>query len=205
MDINRFKKLPILGILRGIKADVIEPLAEALILSGLETIEVTMNTIDASKIIKKMVELSKGRLTVGAGTVMTTGEINAALDAGAAFIVMPVLINEVVEYCVKNKIAVFPGALTPQEVYNAWSKGATMVKVFPAGYFGPAYIKELKGPFKDIQLLACGGVTAENIKAYFDSGVSAVAFGASIFKKEWLAAGKFSFIQEAIKALIAAR
>jgi 2-dehydro-3-deoxyphosphogluconate aldolase/(4S)-4-hydroxy-2-oxoglutarate aldolase len=79
-----------------------------------------------------------------------------------------------------------------------------MVKIFPAKLVGPGYFKEIKGPFQDIALLACGGVTPENIRQYFLHGASAVAFGGSVFKKEWLEAREFSRIGECIKALITA-
>lgn len=202
MDIAKFKKLPIMGILRGIKADTIKPLFEAILSSGLKTVEITMNTQGASRLIKQMAELSKGRIAVGAGTVLTMDDLHAALDAGATFIVLPTLVRDIVEYCKKNKVPVFPGALTPQEIYNAWKAGATMVKVFPAKFFGHPYIKEIKGPFDNIELMACGGVTVDNIKSFFNSGASAVAFGGSVFKKEWLAAHEFSRIEECIKKLI---
>jgi len=158
-----------------------------------------MNTKGAAGMIDKMARLSKGRITVGAGTVLDRNSLQEAVDAGATFIVSPVLVEDVVKYCVKNRIPVFPGALTPQEVYNAWNAGATMVKVFPSNFFGPEYFKELKGPFDGIKLLACGGVTPENIKDYFTNGASAVAFGASVFKKEWLAKGDFASVGAEVK------
>jgi 2-dehydro-3-deoxyphosphogluconate aldolase/(4S)-4-hydroxy-2-oxoglutarate aldolase len=100
---------------------------------------------------------------------------------------------------VKNKIPVFPGALTPQEIYHAWAAGATMVKVFPAKFFGQEYFKEIKGPFNEIELLACGGVTPQNLKSYFLNGASAVTFGASVFKREWLVEKNFEAIGRCIK------
>jgi len=139
---------------------------------------------------------------IGAGTVLNLESLKAALDAGATFIVMPVMIDDVMDYCVKNVIPVFPGALTPGEIYRAWSAGATMVKVFPSGGVGPDYFREIKGPFENIELMTCGGVTPENIPAYFSNGASAVAFGASIFRKEWLAAKEFSKIAGEIRRLI---
>jgi 2-dehydro-3-deoxyphosphogluconate aldolase/(4S)-4-hydroxy-2-oxoglutarate aldolase len=198
MNIGRFKKLPILGILRS-GADVpIEELVETVISSGLETIEIAMNSLDAATLIRRAVKTAGSRLMIGAGTVLTIDILNEALDAGASFIVSPVLVKEVVGRCVKQKISVFPGAFTPQEVYDSWNAGATMVKVFPASVFGPAYIKELKAPFDKIELLACGG----NIKPYFASGASAVAFGASVFRKEWLEKHDFENIRRSIKNLI---
>ncbi len=194
-----------MGILRGVKPDTIEPLSEAVISAGLKTIEITMNSPDAPKLIKQMVKTAKGRLMVGAGTVLTLKDMHSAIDAGATFIVLPTLVKDVVAYCVKNKIPVFPGALTPQEIYNASQAGATMVKVFPAKFFGPAYIKEIKGPFNNIELLACGGVNPQSIRAFFDAGACAVAFGASIFKKEWLNTQNLSSIENSIRALLEVR
>ena len=194
MDIAKFRKKPLLGIMRGIKPDVIEPLAEAVISGGLETVEITMNTDNAPALIRSMVKAGRGRLTIGAGTVLTMNELESALDAGATFIVMPALIRDVIDTCVKQKIPVFPGALTPHEVFEAAQAGAAMVKIFPAKFFGPEYFRELKGPFNKIELLACAGVTPENMKDYFASGASAVSFGASVFRKEWLDSKDFKSI-----------
>ncbi|MDD5585187.1 MAG: bifunctional 4-hydroxy-2-oxoglutarate aldolase/2-dehydro-3-deoxy-phosphogluconate aldolase [Candidatus Omnitrophica bacterium] len=202
MDIQKFKKLPILGILRGVEQDVIGPLTEAIVASGLETVEITMNTPKAAALIKTMVKVSDKRLAVGAGTVLNLEMLKSALAAGAQFIVTPVLIEDVTNYCVKNKIPVFPGAFSPQEIYKAWNAGASMVKVFPAKVLGPAYFKEIKGPFEKIELLACAGVTAENLKDYFLNGADAIAFGASIFKKEYLLKKDFTKIISAIGEII---
>ena len=125
MDIAKFKQLPILGILRGIESDGLEPLLAAIESAGLKTIEITMNTKGATELIRKACAFSKKRLTIGAGTVLDMKSLKAALRAGATFIVMPVFIKDVMEYCVKNKIPAFPGALTPQEIYSAWRSGAS--------------------------------------------------------------------------------
>jgi len=202
MNLKEFTNLPLMGILRDVDPDIIEPLSETVISSGLNTIEITMNTSSAPRLINKMRKSAGKRLMVGAGTVLTMDDMRSALDSGATFIVMPTLVREIVEYCAKNSIPVFPGAMTPQEIYDAWTAGATMVKVFPVKFLGPGYIKEIKGPFKDIKLLACGGVTNDNIGLFFSSGASAVAFGGSVFKKEWLRRGEFHRIGEAIKELV---
>jgi 2-dehydro-3-deoxyphosphogluconate aldolase/(4S)-4-hydroxy-2-oxoglutarate aldolase len=202
MDLQRFRQLPLLGILRARQEVAIEPLVEAIVSSGLETIEIAMNSMNAADLVRRSVAAADGRLMVGAGTVLTTDTLKESLDAGASFVVMPALIEDVVGYCAKNVIPVFPGAFTPQEVYNAWNAGATMVKVFPSAMFGPAYIKELKAPFDKIELLACGGITPENIRSYFTSGASAVAFGTSVFRGEWIEKKEFDKIGSAIKALV---
>ena len=202
MDLAKFRELPLLGILRGIDRDCLAPLVETIVSSGLTTIEVALNTPQACESIKAIKTQAKDALCVGAGTVLTRDQLKRALDAGATFIVLPVLIDEVVGYCVKNKIPVFPGALTPAEIHRAWAAGATMVKVFPAKAFGPAYMKEIKGPFADIELLACGGVNPDTIQAFFSSGASAVAFGASVFQKGWVAKKEFHRIKDSIQSLI---
>ncbi|MDD5246899.1 MAG: bifunctional 4-hydroxy-2-oxoglutarate aldolase/2-dehydro-3-deoxy-phosphogluconate aldolase [Candidatus Omnitrophica bacterium] len=202
MDVKEFRQLPILGILRGIEAEAVEPLISAIDSAGLKTIEITMNTKGACGLIRRAVSLSKGRLTIGAGTVLDLAGLKSALDAGATFIVTPVVIPEVMEYCVKKRIPVFPGAFSPQEIYAAWRAGAAMVKVFPAKFLGPEYFKEIKGPFNDLELLACAGVTPQNLRAYFANGAAAVSFGASVFKKELLSQKDFSGINEAIKKYI---
>jgi len=202
MKVAEFKKQPLMGIVRGVESEQIEPLIEAVISSGLKTIEIAMNTQGAASLIRKAKKIAQERLMLGAGTVLDTESLKQALDSGATFIVMPVLISEVVGYCVKNKIPVFPGALTPQEIYQAWEAGATMVKVFPAKFFGPEYFREIKGPFNDIELLACAGVTPQNLREYFACGASAVAFGASVFKEDWLKKEDYTSISRAIKAYL---
>jgi len=181
-----------------------EPLVKSVISAGLETIEITMNTEGASDLIKEAVLLAKKKLMVGAGTVLDIKSLKSALESGATFVVTPVLVDDVTLYCVKNKIPIFPGALTPSEVRRAWDSGATMVKVFPAKFFGPDYFKEIKGPFDDMKLLACAGVTPENLKDYFAAGANAVTFGASVFRRDWLEEKDFESIKERIKAYIGA-
>ncbi|MFH1622625.1 MAG: bifunctional 4-hydroxy-2-oxoglutarate aldolase/2-dehydro-3-deoxy-phosphogluconate aldolase [Candidatus Omnitrophota bacterium] len=202
MDINIFKKTPFLGILRGIKEDALESVLDAVILSGLRSIEITMNTKNAADLIRRAVRTCGKQLMIGAGTVLDLDTLKQAQNAGATFMVSPVLVENLVSYCTKNKIPVFPGALTPQEVYNAWNAGATMVKVFPAKFFGPAYFKELKAPLKDLKLLACGGVSPDNIKEYFLAGADAVAFGASAFRKDWIAKKDFLSMEQYLKKIL---
>ena len=202
MDLQRFRKKPLLGILRGITPVELSPLFESLIAGGLETVEITMNTPGAGDLIQTAVKRYGRQMTIGAGTVLSLKDLKTALKAGATFIVSPVVVPPVIEYCAKRKIPVFPGALTPQDIYEAWEAGASMVKVFPAGCFGPDYFRELKGPFPRIDLLACGGVTKENLKAYFQNGASAIAVGGSVFRKDWIAAKKFTLIRKKLHAYL---
>lgn len=197
-----FSQLPILGILRGITPEQVVPIADASMHAGLKAIEITMNTADAESLIGKMRNHCGSQMSVGAGTVTDFRTLKKALDAGAQFIVMPIIDTAVMEYCNDNKIPVFPGALTPNEIFKAWHYGATMVKVFPSSVFGPSYFKEIKAPLNDINLMACGGVSKETIADFFKNGASAAAFGASIFKKEWIENKHYSNITNEIKSLI---
>ncbi len=189
-----------MAIARDVTADQLAPLVEALIAAGWETLEIAMNTAGAPELIGAARRFSRGRLMIGAGTVLTSHQLQTARDAGATFVVMPVLVHDVVRACVHDRIPVFPGALTPQEVWNAWQAGATMVKVFPANVVGPKYFKELRGPFGEIELMACGGVTAKNVTAYLNHGACAVAVGSGVFRKEWLAKKNYRQITRTLRA-----
>lgn len=202
MDLERFKKLPLMGIVRGVPAGKIEPLLEAVIEAGLETVEITMNTEGARDIIKKAKGISRGRIAVGAGTVLSKESLEEALEAGASFIVLPANIEEVVTPCIERNIPVFPGAFTPQEVIDCWKKRPTMIKVFPSSMFGPKYIKTLKGPYNDVKLMAVGGVRLENVKEYFLNGADAVAFGGGVFTEELLDKNDFSSMGARVKEYV---
>jgi len=204
MDLEAFQRKPLMGILRGIQLDDLEPVVEHAIEAGLETLEITMNTTGASELIKHALDIADGRLVLGAGTVLDSVMLDAALEAGATFVVQPTFVEEVASVCVQRKIPVFPGGLTPTEVYTAWRAGAAMVKVFPAQVFGPDYFRELKGPFDDVLLLACGGVSSKTLAAYSRAGADAFAFGASVFREEWITRKEYGLIGNAIRELVAA-
>lgn len=202
MDVVEFKKQPVIGILRGIQLEQVEPLIESVVKSGLKTLEITMNTPGAGELIRKAVKVAQKRVVLGAGTVLDMDSLKQALNSGATFIVMPVLVESITAYCVKNNIPVFPGAFSPLEIYRSWCAGATMVKVFPAKSLGPEYFRQIKGPFNQVKLLACAGVTAENTREYLSSGADAIAFGASVFKKEWIKNNDYASITSAIKGYL---
>ncbi len=202
MDMERFKAMPLMGILRGVELPMIKRLTETIVLSGMNTVEITMNTPDAGLLIKEMSEIAGKRLNIGAGTVLNMTDLQTALQAGASFIVLPCCIPEIMQYCKENKIPVFPGALTPQEIHSAWRQGAAMVKIFPASMFGPRYFRQLRGPFNDMVFMAVGGVRIENITEYFNCGAQAVAVGASVFDLNQMREGGFQSIKDSLLALV---
>ena len=204
MNVETFEQLPLLGIIRGVDDHDVIPIADASMNAGLRALEITMNTPLAHKLIEKMASHCDGKMAIGAGTVLSIKDLKVALSAGARFIVMPIIEPSVLEYCNDHSIPVFPGALTPNEIYSAWNQKATMVKVFPASLFGPSYFKEIKAPLNSIKLLACGGVSTKTIADFFKNGASAAAFGASIYKKEYIEKKQFDMIEQEIRDLIAA-
>lgn len=193
---DRFRELPVVGILRGFPLEILPPLIEATMEGGLTTIEVTMNTPGAAEQIETITRLAGDRMNVGAGTVTTMDELEAALEAGASFIVTPIVVPEVVRRCVERQIPVFPGAFTPTEIFTAWQLGATMVKVFPANQLGPSYIKNVKAPLDQIDLLATGGVTVESLADYAAAGASGFGVGSPLFHQDRIAARDWPWVQQ---------
>ena len=197
-DLSLFESKPVLGIIRGINEDSLKGVIEASLAGGLQFLEITLNTPNSFHLIKST-KYKYSQIQIGAGTVLTLDEAKKAIDSGAQFIVAPNFENEIAAFCVKNKIAYFPGALTPTEIHKAWSSGATMVKVFPASQMGPNYFKTIKGPFDNIKLMAVGGVNSRNIKDYLSGGADAVAFGGSIFSFDRMKNQRLKEIQKDVE------
>jgi 2-dehydro-3-deoxyphosphogluconate aldolase/(4S)-4-hydroxy-2-oxoglutarate aldolase len=196
------EKLPFLGILRGVNAKDLDGLAKVCINCGLQYLEITMNTNRAPQLISEMIKLTKNKITIGAGTVLNLHDYDLAISAGAKFIVCPSVVDDVIKQCAKESIPVFPGALTPTEVHKAWDMGATMVKLFPASAFGPTYVKELKGPFNKIRLMAVGGINEKNVSEFFASGADAIAFGAGIFNLKYIDESRYDLVENKMMELI---
>ena len=185
-NLNQKLEIPVIGILRGIEAGFFQEVMETSFTAGLQAIEITMNTDGALQIVSSCrSNVPDGKL-LGMGTIRNIKEAMNAVEAGAMFLVTPNTDTGVIEYAVSKNVPVIAGAFTPTEVYTAWSAGADMIKIFPCGMFGPKYIRELRGPFDQIPLVAVGGVTATNIKEYFEAGAMAVGAGSSLFGRNAL-------------------
>lgn len=180
---NAFQKAPIVGIIRGESIDTVRKIAIAYLNAELSTIEITMNTKGADEIIA-MLKTEFPNLNVGAGTVCTLNDYKDAMKAGAQFIVTPITNEEVINAAVAENIPIFPGAYSPTEIYKAWSLGASAVKIFPATQLGATFVKDVLAPLNTIKLLPTGGVSKENIKSFFDAGVTGVGMGSSLLNKQ---------------------
>ena len=178
-----FSKMPVVGIMRNFSNESIEAIVPLYKKAGLTTLEITMNSSNAEEVIT---HLSKNHpdLNIGAGTVCNIDDLEKALGAGASFIVTPIMDNEVMQVCRESNVPIFPGAFTPLEIYNAWKAGASAVKIFPATQLGPGYVKDVLGPLNQVKLLPTGGVSIENIEAFFNAGAVGVGMGSTIFDKK---------------------
>lgn len=190
-----FQKAPLVGIMRGWDMEKILKVAQVYQEVGLTTLEVTMNTLNASKIISTL-RKDFPELNIGAGTVCTQNDLQIALEAGSQFIVTPILDEDVITSCVAQNIPIFPGAFTPTEIYRAWSLGASAVKIFPATQLGPQYIKDILAPLNEIKLMPTGGVSMENIKSFFKAGVYGVGLGSSLFPRELIVNSDYEGLQK---------
>jgi 2-dehydro-3-deoxyphosphogluconate aldolase/(4S)-4-hydroxy-2-oxoglutarate aldolase len=180
---------PIVGILRGVRGDFFADIMRVSFAMGLQAIEVTMNTNGAEQMVAAQRPFVPAGKYLGMGTIRNLDEAERAVAAGAMFLVTPNLDQQVIGFARAQGVPVIVGALTPTEVYNAWAGGADMVKVFPCIALGGAsYIRELRGPFEQIPLVAVGGVTADTVPAYFAAGAAAIGVSSALFGREALQA-----------------
>jgi len=195
--------VPVIGILRGVESGFFRSVMDTSFASGLQAIEITMNTDQALEIVlSNRASVPSGKL-LGMGTIRNLVEARKAIEAGAMFLVTPNTDTQVIEYAVSKAVPVISGALTPTEVYSAWSAGADMVKVFPCGPFGPEYIRELRGPYDHVPLVAVGGVDLDNVREYFAAGVKAVGTSTSLFGRKALMEQDLEKIAQNVKNFIA--
>jgi 2-dehydro-3-deoxyphosphogluconate aldolase / (4S)-4-hydroxy-2-oxoglutarate aldolase len=161
-------------------------LANALADSGIRAVEFTFTIPD---VLRAIDAAAASRAVVGAGTVLTEAQARAAIDAGARFVVSPACVPELAKPCREAGIPVFMGALTPTDVDGAVKAAATAVKLFPARLGGPAYLRDLRGPFPDVAFLPSGGVDERNAHDFLEAGAVAVYAGSSLAPPELVAAG----------------
>ena len=149
------------------------------------------------ELIKGLVASTGGKYPIGVGTVWDPGAVTEARQAGASFVVTPVLLPEVAEACRKEDMLCVLGALTPTEIYQARLSGAALVKVFPiAPVGGPSYIEALNGPLAGVPFWVSGGVRIEEIGAYLQLGVKVVGLTGSLFPAEALATKNLDVVRE---------
>ena len=183
---ERIRRHRLIAILRrvepqGLLLDLVAELAA----DGVRVLEVTFDGASAAEdLVAVKQRLHGSDVVVGAGTIVSGERMDAALAAGAQFLVAPTLDLAIVAEAVDRGVPVIPGAYSPTEIALAWDSGATFVKVFPVSSLGPSHIRELRGPLRDIEMIATGGVDATNTAAYLEAGCVAVGVGGALVKAD---------------------
>ena len=176
--------------------DAIE-LSGALLAGGITTLEFTLTNKKANQAITKVRQMFGDRLIVGAGTVLDADSAAISIDAGAQFLVTPILAPDVIEVGKGCEYPVVCGAFTPTEIWTAWKRGADLVKVFPAGQLGPGYFKDILAPLPDLLLVPTGGVNLETCGPFLAAGAYTVAVGSQLVRKEIVRAKDWSALTTA--------
>jgi len=198
------KEVGIVPVVRTTTAEAAIRSIDALYAGGIRAAEITMTVPGAVKALEKVADQFGDKLVLGAGTVLDAETARICMLAGAEFFVTPALKLETIEVARRYAKVVCPGALTPTEVLTAWEAGADIVKVFPCGNVGgPAYIKALKGPFPQIELIPTGGVNLETAGKFLQAGACAVAVGGELVDAKLVAAGRFDALEDLARKYLA--
>jgi 2-dehydro-3-deoxyphosphogluconate aldolase / (4S)-4-hydroxy-2-oxoglutarate aldolase len=168
---------PVLAILRFHQGGDLEGTLDALVRGGIDTLEITIDTPGALEAVDRT---ARNGHTVGVGTVLTAEQVRASAAAGARFVVSPGVVPDVVEAAHELGLEPMPGVFTATEILQAQATGAHVMKLFPASYGGPGYLRALRGPFPALPLVPTGGIRVEDIRAYLDAGATAVALGGEL-------------------------
>jgi 2-dehydro-3-deoxyphosphogluconate aldolase / (4S)-4-hydroxy-2-oxoglutarate aldolase len=203
--VQRIGEVGIIPVVRATSAEEASSAIEAICAGGIPIVEVTMTVPDAVSLIGKVARQLGGTVMIGAGTVTSSKQAEACIDAGAKFIVSPGLSIDVLAAARDGGTLAIPGTLTPTELMAALENGAKLVKVFPCGNVGgPKYLKSLRGPFPEAALIPTGGVNAVNAGEFISAGAFAIGVGADLVDLAALRAGHPEKITQSAQQLVQA-
>ncbi len=199
----KIKAEKVIALIRADGPDSLVDCARALSAGGLNCLELTMTTPGALELCAQVTR-ELPQILLGLGTVLDADTARQGIAAGAKFIVTPAVRPTVIAACRELGVAVLGGALTPTEVYTSWELGVDVVKIFPAEFFGPAYIKSVKAPFPNIQVMPTGGVTPETVAEFLKNGAFATAAGSALVSPAALKAKDWPAITARARQFVAA-
>jgi len=200
--LERIRSTGLIPVIRARSADEAAQAADAIQAGGVGVLEITMTVPGAVEVIREVAG-REGDALVGAGTVLDPEAARSCIDAGARFIVSPSFNPDTIAACREADVAVLPGALTPTEVLAAWRAGADLVKVFPAGAVGgPSYIKALKAPLPQIDLVPTGGVNLKTAGDFIRAGAAALGVGADLVDLAALRRGEAQILTERAREFV---
>lgn len=175
---------------------------DAIYKGGITSMEITMTTPNAIKIIEMLNNEYENKLLVGVGSVINVKMAEEAISAGAKYVVSPVYNSSIIEISHKKDIPAMPGCFTPTEIYQAYETGADIIKVFPANITGMKFFKAVKAPLPFLKLMPTGGVSLTNANEWIKAGACAVGVGSALLEKEVLADKRYDKLTDNAKTLI---
>ena len=201
--LDLMRQTGLIAIMRADSSDQLIAAADAIRAGGVRAIEVTMTTPGALETIGKASRRYRGETLFGAGTVLDPETARAAILAGADFVVAPTLNAEMVALCLRYGVPVFPGCYTPTEMLTAWEAGASMIKLFPADVGGPAYIKAVRAPLPQLEIVPVGGVNLDTAADFIRSGAAVLGVGSSLINQKLLDSGNMEELRRRAAAFVA--
>ena len=195
--LRKIAEVGLVPVVRAQSADEAMKVADAIREGGVPVLEITMTVPGALGVMEQVVRRFGSDVVLGAGTVLDAETARACILAGARFVVSPSLNLGTIEMCRRYSVAVMPGALTPTEVVAAWSAGADVVKIFPCGALGGAsYIKSLKAPLPQIEMIPTGGVSVKTAADFIKAGSMALGVGADLVDTQAIRDGNARAVTE---------
>jgi 2-dehydro-3-deoxyphosphogluconate aldolase / (4S)-4-hydroxy-2-oxoglutarate aldolase len=193
----------VVAVIRTENPNDLVDVSKALCAGGVKFVEITMTVPGALEVIRTAVaQLQGSDVFIGVGTVMDAETARAAIIAGAQFVVGPAFDVDMVRMCNSYGVTVMPGALTPTEIFQAWKSGADVVKIFPGNIGGPDYLKTIKEPLPQVELLPTKGVDFDTAAAFIKAGAIAVGAGSNLVNKALIAAKDYARITENAKRMV---
>jgi len=192
----------VIAIMRSKSPSDLPSICESLYAGGICAVEITMTTPGAIASLVSLPERIRENLAVGVGTVLSVGDAREAIDAGAQFLVTPVLRLDVVAFCRSLEVPIVCGAFTPTEAQSAHEAGADFIKIFPADCGGPSYIKSILAPLPHLRIIPTGGVTLETCRSFLDAGCVALGVGSNLVSNEILGGQDWMSLTERAKAFV---
>jgi 2-dehydro-3-deoxyphosphogluconate aldolase/(4S)-4-hydroxy-2-oxoglutarate aldolase len=193
----------VVAVIRMQEADRLRAVIDALAEGGVRALEVTMTVPGAVETIAQLSRTLSTDFLLGAGTVLDTNTATRVIEAGASFVVSPVLRPAIIEVCHHHGVPALPGCFSPTEILTAWESGADIVKVFPATALGPGFLTDVRGPLPHLKLMPTGGVTLDNAGDWIRAGAVAVGVGTALLNRAAIAAGNYSILRENAARIVA--